>query len=89
MIYNVDPELIDPDVIKRTGFIYEGKLLTDDEVTELFEEEHQTELSHRIGNMDKREMITVCCAAIRKYPLAYLQVIAQYIMELTRKGRKQ
>ena len=89
MIYNVDPELIDPDVIRRTGFIYEGKLLTDDEVTELFEEEHQTELNHRIGNMDKREMITVCCAAIRKYPLAYLQVIAQYIMELTRKGRKR
>jgi hypothetical protein len=76
-------------VIKRTEFIYKGRLLTSEEVKELFEEEHQTELDVRIGNMDKREMITVCCAAIRKYPLAYIQVIAEYIMELTRKGRKR
>jgi len=92
MIRNVDPELIDPEVIERTAFIYKGKLLTAEEVKELFEEEHETELDHRISNMDKREMITVCCAAVRKYPLEYLQVIAEYIMELikdSRKGRKK
>lgn len=89
MIRNVDPELIDPEVIRRTNFIYKGKLLTGEEVTELFEEEHETELDHRISNMDRREMITVCCAAIRKYPLAYLQVAAEYIIELTRKGRRK
>ncbi len=84
----VDPKLINPSVIKRTYYIAEDNLIQDDEVKELFEEAHLTELDFRIGNMDKREMITVCCAAIRKYPLAYLQVIAQYIIELTRKGRK-
>ena len=89
MMHEVDPELINPTVIDRTEFIYKGRLLTSEEVKELFEDEHQTELDVRIGNMDKREMITVCCAAIRKYPLAYIQVIAEYIMELTRKGRKR
>ena len=89
MMHEVDPELINPTVINRTEFIYKGRLLTSEEVKELFEDEHQTELDARIGNMDKREMITVCCVAIRKYPLAYIQVIAEYIMELTRKGRKR
>jgi hypothetical protein len=89
MMHEVDPELINPTVINRTEFIYKGRLLTSEEVKELFEDEHQTELDVRIRNMDKREMITVCCAAIRKYPLAYIQVIAEYIMELTRKGRKR
>ena len=89
MMHSVDPHLINPEVIERTEFIYNGKLLTDEEVKELFEEEHQTELDVRIGNMDKREMITVCCAAIRKYPFAYIQVIAEYIIELSRKGRKR
>ena len=89
MIVNVDPETIDPEVVGRTEFIVNGKLLTQEEVKELFEEAHETELNHRIGNMDKREMITVCCAAIRKYPFAYIQVIAEYIIELSRKGRKR
>lgn len=90
MIRNVDPETINPEVVKRTRFIYKGKILTGEEVKELFEEEHETELARIISNMDKREMITVCCAAIRKYPLAYLQVVAEYLIELTkRKGRKR
>lgn len=88
MIMNVDPETIDPEVVGRTEFIVNGKFLTKEEVTELFEEVHETELDHRIGNMDKREMITVCCAAIRKYPLEYLQVVAQYILELIKDSRK-
>lgn len=92
MIANVDPKVIDPEVIQRGEIIYHGQLLTIEEVKELFEEEHLTELDRRIKNMDRREMITVCCAAIRKYPLEYLQVAAQYIMELianSRKGRKK
>lgn len=86
-ICEIEPD-INREVIDRANDIDEDELLHDEEVTEFFEENHLSELDRRIGNMDKREMITVCCVAIRKYPLAYLQVIAQYITELTRKGRK-
>lgn len=87
---------INDKVIERTDSINEDTLLheaeieeVDEAVKEFLERGHLTELDVRIGNMDKREMITVCCVAIRKYPLAYIQVIAEYIMELTRKGRKR
>lgn len=86
-ICEIEPD-INREVIDRANDIDEDELLHDEEVTEFFEENHLSELDRRITNMDKREMITVCCVAIRKYPLAYLQVIAQYITELTRKGRK-
>lgn len=87
---------IDDKVIERTDTINEDTLLHDEEteeiteeVKEFLEQNHLSELDRRVANMDKREMITVCCVAIRKYPLAYIQVIAEYIMELTRKGRKR
>ncbi len=84
----IDTETINQKVIDRADFINADKLLHE-EVVELLEEQHLTELDHRIGNMSKREMITVCCVAIRKFPLAYMQVLAEYLMELTRKGRKK
>ena len=97
-IYKIEPNINDT-VIERTDFIVEDNLLHDEEteevseaVKEFFERNHLSELDRRIENMDKREMTTVCCVAIRKYPLAYLQVIAEYIMELikdSRKGRKK
>ncbi|MBR2805891.1 MAG: hypothetical protein IKE18_03825 [Oscillospiraceae bacterium] len=87
---------INDKVIERTDSINEDKLLHEAEIEEVneavkefLERGHLTELDVRIGNMDKREMITVCCVAVRKYPLAYLQVIAEYIIELIRKGRKK
>ena len=87
---------INDKVIERTDSINEDALLheaeieeVDESVKEFLERGHLTELDVRIGNMDKREMITVCCVAVRKYPLAYLQVIAEYIIELIRKGRKK
>lgn len=87
---------INEEIIERTNYINEDTLLHDEEteeiseeVKELFEQNHITRLDELSVNMDKREMITVCCVAIRKYPLAVLQVIAQYIIELTRKGRKK
>ena len=87
---------INDKVIERTDSINEDTLLheaeikeVDEAVKEFLERGHLTELDVRIGNMDKREMITVCCVAVRKYPLAYLQVIAEYIIELIRKGRKK
>ena len=79
---------INQTVVDRANHINEDTLLHDEDVTEFFEENHLSELDRLIENMDKREMITVCCVAIRKYPLAYIQVIAEYIMEL-RKGRKK
>lgn len=92
MIYNVDPETIDPEVVSRAILIEDGEIYTKKWVKELFEEAHETELNRLIGNMDKREIITVCCAAIRKYPLEYITVVAQYVLELikdSRKGRKK
>ena len=88
---------IDEEIIERTDYINEDTLLHDketeeisEEVKEFFEQNHITRLDELSVNMDKREMITVCAVAIRKYPLAVLQVIAQYIIELTtRKGRKK
>lgn len=87
---------INEEIIERTNYINEDTLLHNEEteeiseeVKELFEQNHITRLDELSVNMDKREMITVCCVAIRKYPLAVLQVIAQYIIELTRKGRKK
>ncbi len=84
----VEPD-INQEVVDRANYINEDTLLHSEEVTEFFEENHLSELNRLISNMDKREMITVCCVAIRKYPLAYIQVIAEYIMELKRKGRKK
>lgn len=83
----IETDTINQEVIDRTDFINTDKLLHS-EVVELLEEQHLTELDHRIGNMSKREMITVCCVAVRKFPFAYQQVLADYVMELTRKGRK-
>ena len=87
---------INEEIIERTDHINEDTLLHDEEteeiseeVKELFEQNHLSELDRRVDNMDKREIITICAVAIRKYPLAVLQVIAQYIIELTRKGRKK
>ena len=87
-VCEVEPD-INQAVVDRANHINEDTLLHDEDVTEFFEENHLSELDRLTENMDKREMITVCCAAIRKYPLAYIQVIAEYIMELTRKGRKR
>lgn len=95
-ICEIEPDIND-EVVKRTDYINEDSLLHDDEIEEIsekvkefLEKNHLSELDRRIGNMDKREMITVCAVAIRKYPLAVLQVIAQYIIELTtRKGRNK
>ena len=87
-VCEVEPD-INQAVVDRANHINEDTLLHDEDVTEFFEENHLSELDRLTENMDKREMITVCCVAIRKYPLAYIQVIAEYIMELTRKGRKR
>lgn len=95
-VCEIEPNIND-EIIERTDFINEDTLLHDEEteeiseeVKEFFEQNHITRLDELSVNMDKREMITVCAVAIRKYPLAVLQVIAQYIIELTtRKGRKK
>lgn len=95
-VCEIEPNIND-EIIERTDYINEDTLLHDEEteeiseeVKEFFEQNHITRLDELSVNMDKREMITVCAVAIRKYPLAVLQVIAQYIIELTtRKGRKK
>lgn len=94
-VCEIEPN-IDEEVVRRTDHIDSDTMLHDEEteeiteeVKEFFEQNHITKLDELTQNMDKREMITVCAVAIRKYPLAVLQVIAEYIIELTRKGRKK
>lgn len=83
----IEPDIND-EVVERTDYINEDTLLHDEEITEFFEQNHLSELDRRVSNMDRSEMITVCCAAVRKYPLAYLQVAAHYILELIKNSRK-
>lgn len=87
---------INDGVVERTAEIEEDTILHDEEVEEVneavkefFDRCHITKLDELVTNMDKREMITVCCVAVRKYPFAYIQVIAEYIIELIRKGRRK
>lgn len=74
--------------IDRTDLIDSDTILRDEATKEYFEECHLSELDERIGNLDKREMITVLCVAVRKYPFVYLQVLAEWILEELIKKRR-
>ena len=79
---------IDRQVIDRADLIESDTILRDEESKEIMEEYHLTELDVRIKNLDKREMIRVMCVAVRKYPFAYLQVLAEWILEELIKKRR-
>ena len=50
------------------------------------EERHISELWRMSDNMDKRELAAICARTVRKHPMIYLHVLAEYIFELL-KGR--
>ena len=80
--YNeIDQEaFVNEEVLKRVDFI-DSDVLLHDEVVELFEKRHLSELDRIVKNLDKREMITILCVAVRQRPFVYLQVLAEWVLE--------
>lgn len=77
-----DDVYIDKDLINTVDYIEEDTLLHDDSWKWSATEEdalHLTKLRDMADNFDKREILTICSFAVRKYPMNYLQVLAEYI----------
>ena len=53
------------------------------------EERHISELWRISGNMDKHELATICARAVRQYPLMYLHVLGEYIIEVLKEGERR
>ena len=47
----------------------------------LMEDMHHSELARIFENADERDVLTVCYVAVRKYPLKYLTVLMDYMLE--------
>jgi len=91
----IDEEaFINREVIDKVDYIEEDCLLHDDswkvkDTEEEQEQRHISELWRIADNMDKRELLTICSMSVRKYPFAYLQVLAEWIIEeLIEKNRR-
>lgn len=53
--------------------------------SEIMENMHHSELARIFENADERDILTVCYVAVRKFPLKYLTVLMDYMLE---KGEK-
>ena len=49
--------------------------------SELMENLHHSELARIFENADERDVLTVCCVAVRRFPTKYLTVLMDYILE--------
>jgi hypothetical protein len=47
----------------------------------LMEDMHHSELARIFENADERDLLTVCYVAVRRFPLKYLTVLMDYILE--------
>ena len=47
----------------------------------LMEDMHHSELARIFENADERDLLTVCYIAVRRFPLKYLTVLMDYILE--------
>lgn len=47
----------------------------------IMEDMHHSELARIFENADERDLLTVCYVAVRKFPLKYLTVLMDYILE--------
>lgn len=52
------------------------------------EKRHISELDRIADAMEKRDFITICHKAVRKYPFMYMQVLAEYVIELIKTQRR-
>ena len=85
-----DKAFINQDLIESVDLIEEGTYLVDETTKQLMEDMHISELDRIADCMGKRELIAVCMTTVRKYPFAYLQVLADWILkELIGRKRKR
>ena len=47
----------------------------------LMEDMHHSELARIFENADERDVLTVCYVAVRRFPLKYLTVLMDYMLE--------
>lgn len=89
---------IDTDAFVNEGLIERVNKIVDEscldetykiDAIEEQEERHISELWRITGNMDKRELATVCARAVREYPLMYLHVLGEFIIEVLTEGVKR
>ena len=89
-----DETLIDGKVVERVDFIDKELLLNGEWERQrndgYLERWNISQLNRESEVMEKRELITVCQQAVRRFPMMYLQVLAEYIVELitTQRGAK-
>ena len=86
---NNDEPYINEDLIARLDFVEEENMLRQ-EGYDVMEERHLSELYRIADNYDKKELLAICMMTVRKYPFAYLQVLAEWILdELISKKRRR
>lgn len=49
--------------------------------SEVMENMHHSELARIFENADERDILTVCYVAVRKFPVKYLTVLMDYMLE--------
>lgn len=48
---------------------------------QVMEDMHHSELARIFENADERDLLTVCYVAVRRFPLKYLTVLMDYMLE--------
>ena len=79
-------------LIERVDKIVDESCLDETYKIDTVEEQearHISELWRISENMDKRELATVCARAVREYPLMYLNVLGEFIIEVLKEGEKR
>ena len=49
--------------------------------SEVMENMHHSELARIFENADERDILTVCYVAVRKFPVKYVTVLMDYMLE--------
>ena len=88
----MEETLINGKVVERVDYIDKELLLNgeweEQRNSSFLEKWNISELDRKSAVMEKRELITVCQQAVRRYPMMYLQVLAEYIVEIIKKQRR-
>ena len=53
---------------------------------QIMEDMHHSELARIFENADERDLLTVCYVAVRRFPVKYITVLMDYILE--KEGQK-
>lgn len=90
-VHQMSDTIINEKVIERVEFIDKELLLNGEWERQrnngYWEKWNISELDRESSVMEKRELITICQQAVRRYPMMYLQVLAEYIVELIKQRR--